>query len=274
MANKLFSIILFSLLLLGCSPMNKILKSNDYEMKIRKANEYFDSKKYSQAQIIYEDVMPVMKGSAEYENIYYKWAYCNYYQKDYLNAENIFKGFLENFPNSARVEEIEYMRAYCFYKMSPKPELDQTPTTKAINYLQTFVNLHPNSPKAKEASELIDGIRMKLEIKDYKSAELYYNMGYYKAAATAFNELMFNFPDSQKGDEYKLMVIKSWFKYAEKSYEYKQMERFEKVLNECADFVDRFPDSKLAGDVAKLKSQSENNIKTLQNEQAKASTER
>jgi outer membrane protein assembly factor BamD len=250
------------------------MKSSDYEMKIRKANEYFDAKKYAQAQLIYEDVMPVMKGSAEYENVYYKWAYCNYYQKDYLNAENIFKGFLENFPNSSRVEEIEYMRAYCYFKMSTKAELDQTPTTKAINYLQTYANLHPGSPKAKEAADLIDGLRMKLETKDYKSAMLYYNMGYYKASASAFNELMFNFPDSQKGDEYKLMVIRSWFKYAEKSYEYKQMERFEKVLNECADFVDRFPDSKLAGEVAKLKNQSENNIKTLQNEQAKASTER
>lgn len=274
MAIRFLSIILFSSLLLACSPMNKILKSSDYEMKIRKANEYFDAKKYAQAQLIYEDVMPVMKGSAEYENVYYKWAYCNYYQKDYLNAENIFKGFLENFPNSSRVEEIEYMRAYCYFKMSTKAELDQTPTTKAINYLQTYANLHPSSPKAKEAADLIDGLRVKLETKDYKSAMLYYNMGYFKAAATAFNELMFNFPDSQKGDEYKLMVIRSWFKYAEKSYEYKQMERFEKVLNECADFVDRFPDSKLAGEVAKLKSQSENNIKTLQNEQAKASTER
>ncbi len=274
MAFRLYIILFLSVFAWSCSDINKILKSSDYEMKIRRANEYYDAKKYSQAQIIYEDVMPVMKGSAEYEDLYYKWAYCHYYQKDYLNAENIFKGFIENFPNSQRVDEIEYMRAYCFYKMSPKPELDQTPTTKAINYLQTYANVHPQSPRAKEAVGLIDGLRKKLEIKDYRSGELYYNMGYYKAAATAFNELMFNFPDSEKGDEYKLMVIRSWFRYAEKSVEYKQLERFEKVLNECADFTDRFPDSKLSGEVAKLKSQSENIIKNLQNEQAKASTER
>jgi outer membrane protein assembly factor BamD len=218
--------------------------------------------------------MPVVKGSAEYESLYYKWAYCSYNQKDYLNAENLFKGFVENFPNSAQAEEAEFMRAYCFYKQSPKPQLDQTATMKAITYLQTFANQHPTSYRSKEAMELIDGLRKKLETKDYNAAELYYNMGYYKAAATAFSELLNNFPDSDKGDQYKLMVIKSWSKYAHNSYENKQGERYEKVLNECADFVDRFPDSNLNPDVVKIKSQTENTIKSIKDEQTKTSAKR
>jgi outer membrane protein assembly factor BamD len=270
--------LLLAILLVGvlqsCSDMGKIMKSSDYDMKIRKANEYYDAKKYDKAQIIYEDVMPVIKGSPEYENLYYKWAYCSYNQKDYLNAENLFKLFVENFANSTKAEEVEYMRAYCFYKQSPKPTLDQTPTMKAITYLQTFANTHPNSYRSKEAIELIDGLRKKLEVKDYNAALLYYNMGYFKAAATAFSEILNNFPDSDKGDEYKLMVIKSWAKYAHNSYEIKQAERYEKVLNECADFVDRFPDSKLVSDVAKIKSQTENSIKSLKNEQTTSSAKR
>ncbi|HSC53652.1 MAG TPA: outer membrane protein assembly factor BamD [Phnomibacter sp.] len=270
--------IVLAILLVGflqsCSDMSKIMKSGDYDMKIRKANEYYDAKRYDRAQLIYEDVMPVIKGSADYEPLYYKWAYCSYYQKDYLNAENLFKGFVENFPHSDKAEEAEYMRAYCFYKQSPKPTLDQTPTMKAITYLQTFANTHPTSPRSKEALQLIEGLRKKLEVKDYNAAELYYNMGYYKASATAFTELMNNFPDSEKGDEYKLMVIKSWAKYADHSYEYKQAERYEKVLNECADFVDRFPDSKLVSDVDRIKSQTENSIKSLKDEQTKTSAKR
>ncbi len=266
--------ILITGLLVSCSDVNKILKSSDYQMKIQKANQYYDAKKYSEAQVIYEDVMPVVKGSAEYETLYYKWAYCHFYQKDYLNAENLFKGYLENFPNSAKAEELEYMRAYCFYKQSPRAELDQTNTTKAITYMQTFMNMHPSSPRAKDASDIVDKLREKLEIKDYKSAYLYYNLGYFKASATAFTELMYNFPDSKKGDQYKLMVIRSWYRYAENSIEFKQQERFEKVLNECADFVDRFPDSNLVPEVDRYKSQSEYNIKSLKNEQTKATAER
>ena len=268
------SLVLLAVLLVSCSDVNKILKSSDYNMKLAKANEYYDAKKYMQAQIIYEDVMPVIKGSADYENTYYKWAYCHYNQKDYLNAENLFKGFFENFPNSTKAEEAEFMRAYCYYKQSPKPELDQTPTLKAITHLQTFANTHSTSARAKEALTMIDELRMKLEIKEFKSADLYYQLGFYKAAATAFTELLYNYPDSEKADKYKLMVIRSWYKYAENSYEYKQAERYETVLNECADFIDRFPDSKLSDDVTKNKSETQNIIKKIKDEQAQASIKR
>ncbi|HMP93475.1 MAG TPA: outer membrane protein assembly factor BamD [Phnomibacter sp.] len=266
----LIGLVAFSLA--GCHNINKILKSSDYEYKLTKANEFFTNKKYLQAQTIYEDVMPVFKGTPQYEDIYYNWAFCHYYQRDYLNAENIFKGFVENFPKSARAEECEFLRAYCFYKMSPKVELDQTPSMKAITYLQTFINTHPTSNRNKEAASIIDALRQKQERKEFLSAELYYNLGYYKAAATAFTQLMGNFPDAERSDEYKLMTIRSWYKYAEMSIPGKQEERFEKVLNECADFVDRFPDSKLLQDVERYKALTDNNLKNIKNEQAKAST--
>ena len=83
---------------------------------------------------------------------------------------------------------------------------------------------------------------------------------------------MSNFPDSQHGDEYKLMVIKSYFKFAELSIDEKKMERYEQVITECNDFVDRFPDSKLVKEVESYISLSNNNIKKLNNEQTKTST--
>lgn len=268
--KQLFILVIFGFLLSGCSNLNKILKSNDYNYKLEKADELYEKKKYSQAQIIYEDVFPVMKGTAKYEDLYYKWAFCHYYQRDYLNAENIFKGFVETFPNSSRAEECKYLRAYCFYKQSPKAELDQTATMKAITYLQSFSAAYPNSPRNKDAADIIDKLKIKLELKEYKSAELYYNLGYYKAAATAFTQLINNYPDSENADSYKLMVIKSSFDYARNSIDIKQEERFESVLNECADFKDRFPESKLNQDVEKMKEQTQNKINSIKNEQTKA----
>jgi outer membrane protein assembly factor BamD len=103
---------------------------------------------------------------------------------------------------------------------------------------------------------------------------LYYDLGYYKASATSFAELLSNFPDSQRAEEYKLMVVKSWYKYAENSIENKQEERYETVLNECADFGDLFPDSKLQHEVDKYKSMATNKLKNIKNEQTKASAER
>ncbi|MES2332342.1 MAG: outer membrane protein assembly factor BamD [Bacteroidota bacterium] len=270
-------LLLLSVVLLTSSCSNKfgkIMKSKDYEYKYKMAEQYYAAKNYSFAQQLFEDIFPYVKGTTRYEDMYYKFAYSYYYQKDYLNAENLFKSFVENFPTSPKGEECDYMRAYCYYKQSPKVELDQTNTNKTMQLMQAFINTHPTSERAKDAADIIDKCREKLELKELKGAELYYNLGYYKAAAIAFGNVSDNFPDSKKADEYKFLVIKAYYKYAEMSYEQKQKERYEKVIAESNDFAERFADSKRLEDVAKLKTQSTNIIKNLKNEQVTQTNER
>jgi outer membrane protein assembly factor BamD len=175
---------------------------------------------------------------------------------------------VETFPNSNNVEEADFMRAFSFYKQSPKAELDQTNTIRAMGQMQVFINTHPNSPKVAEATNIINESHAKLEAKDYKNAVLYYDMGYYKAAAIAFASLTDSYPDTRKGDEYKLVAIKAYFLYAQNSVLEKQPERFDKVVAECLDFTDRFPESKLIKSVDSYKTQSLNLI-NKKNEQIK-----
>ena len=269
---RLLFVISIVVLLAGCHGISKILKNKDPEYKLRMAEKYYVKKKYNYAFQLFEDVVPYYKTGKEFENIYYKMAYCTYYQRDYLSAENYFKTYLELFPNSARAEEMDYMRAYCFYKQSPKAELDQTNTIKTIGIMQSFINTHPGSARIKEANDIIDVCHNKLETKDYKAAQLYYDLGQFRAAAVAFTEVLNNYPESTRGEEYKLMTIRSYYRYAELSVEEKKVERFEKVIEECNDFTDRFPESKLAKDVEHYLTLSHTNIKNLSNEQVKAST--
>ena len=265
-------VFLLVLFLTSCGKgINKILKSPDPEYKLRMAEKYFVQKKYSKAQILYEDVMPFYKTRAEFQDIYYKYAYCAYNQADYLNAENLFKTFLEIFPNSPKAEEMDFMRAYSYYKQSPKPELDQTNTIKAMGMMQVFINTHPGSERNKEAAEIIDICRGKLEVIDYKSAKLYYDMGQFRAAGVSFTTLLNSYPESDRADEYKLMIIKSYFRYAEMSIEEKKPERYEKVIDEYEDFVDRFPESKYRKEAEDYMNLSQTNINNLKNEQAKTS---
>jgi outer membrane protein assembly factor BamD len=266
------SLLLASLVLVSCSKFSKVQKSTDYDYKLRMAEQYYAKKKYHYAQLLFEELFPLLKGTPQFEDLYYKYAYCAYYQEDYLNAENLFKGFVEVFPNSPRAEEMEYMRAYTYFKQSPKVELDQTNTQRAIGLMQTFINTHPGSPRIKEATDIIDKSRAKLEAKEFRSAELYFNLGQFKAAGIAFTNLMNTFPDSEKSDEYKLQVIKSYYQYALMSIQEKQAERFEQVVTECNDFIDRFPESKLMKEAERYLSLSQNNIKALQNEQTKTTT--
>lgn len=263
------ALFILGLLVTGCSKFSKVQKSKDYEYKLKMANEYYDKKKYNYASQLYEELFPIFKGTDRFEDLYYRYAYCSYYLRDYLSAENLFKTFVEVFPNSKRAEEMDYMRAYTYYRQSPKVELDQTNTTKAIGFMQTFINTHPGSARIKEATEIIDKCRVKLEMKEMKSAELYFNLGQFKAAAIAYTNLMNDFPDSDKSDQYKLQIIKSYFQYASLSIDEKKEERFEHVISECHDFTDRFPESKLLKEAEKYLTQSQTNIKNLKDEQIK-----
>ena len=137
--------------------------------------------------------------------------------------------------------------------------------------MQIFINTHPGSERNKQATDIIDICRQKLEIKDYKSAKLYYDMGQFRAAAVSFTTLLNNYPESIKGDEYKLMIIKSYYKYAQLSIEEKKTERFEKVIEECHEFADRYPESKFRKDADSFLNLSQNNINNLKNEQVKTS---
>jgi outer membrane protein assembly factor BamD len=269
---KGFRILLVGLMFLmafcGCSrnSLSKILKSGDAEYRLRMAEQFFVSQKYAKAQLIYEDLFPLLKNDPRFEDLYYKYAYCMYYQRDYVNAENLFKGFLEVFPKSQRAAEIDFMRAYCFYKQSPRVELDQVPTQKAIGFLQAHLNNYPESPKSEEALKLIDICYQKLEKKEWNSASLYYNLGSFRAAAIAFTNLINHYPQSGNADQYKLMIIKSYFEYAQMSVDTKKEERFTKVVEEYYDFLDRFPESNLLKEAEKYFKNSQKNINTIKNE--------
>ncbi|MEO5647628.1 MAG: outer membrane protein assembly factor BamD, partial [Chitinophagaceae bacterium] len=264
-------IIISSLLLFSCNKFSKVLKSKDIEYKLKMADEYYNAKKYRYAEQLYLELFPVYKGTEKFEDLYYKYAYTAFYQKNFLDAENLFKGFLEVFPNSSKAEEVAYMHAYCFHLQSPKVELEQTNTTKAIGLMQTFINNYPTSVRVKEATDIIDKSRQKLEVKDYHNARLYYNLSQFRAAGIAFTNLLNSFPESAKGEDYKLMAIKSFYEFAKLSIQEKQIERFEKVVTEYNDYLDRFPESKMIKEAEGYSKSSLNYIKEIQNEQAKTS---
>ncbi len=272
---KIVLALLVCLSVISCnSKFEKILKSNDYTYKLKKADEFYAKKKYKQAEEIYLDLFPVLKGTDKFEDLYYKFAYASYYQHKYEESENNFKGFLEVFPNSTKADEIAFLHAYSFYQQSPKVELEQTNTLKAIGMMQTFINTHPGSAKVKEATEVIAKSRAKLELKEYKSASLYYKLQQYRAAGIGFENLLNNYPETDKGEEYKLMTIKSYYEFAKLSIPEKQEERYEKVTNEYNDFSDRFPDSKLLKEAENYSNLSLNHIKEIKNEQIKTPAER
>lgn len=236
----------------GCNSYQKILNSTDYEYKFTRAKEFYNSGDYGKALPIFEELMTVWRGQKNVEAIYYHYAYSHYCLHDYTTAGYYFKNFTEFYPNSAWAEDASYMVGQCHYEMSPPISLDQTETQKAIDALQIFANTYPASTRLEKSNGLITILRHKLERKAYETANLYYKLKRYKSAATAFKNLLNEFPDTPLREEAMYLTTKSYFLLAENSIETKRKERYDLAVNAYLDFIDNFPQSKYLRDAENI----------------------
>lgn len=244
----------------SCSKYQKILKSTDGDKKFNAAVAYYEKKDYFRALPLFEELISVYRGQGRAEKVYYYYAYCNYYLEDYELAAYHFENFVNTFPRSEYTEECAFLHAYCFYKSSPEFSLDQENTIKAIAKLQIFVNKYPYSTRLAECNSLIDKLRYKLEEKEFSLSKLYYNKEDYKAAVTSFKNLLTDFPSTTFKEEAMFYVAKSYYLYAQNSLESRKPERFSSTVDACNDFLNQFPDSKLAEDVRDIMESSKNQI--------------
>ncbi|HLR37176.1 MAG TPA: outer membrane protein assembly factor BamD [Chitinophagaceae bacterium] len=239
----IIGILILSMTVASCSKFNRIRKSNDNEKILNYANDLFKEEKYKKAQELYDLIKNSYKATKKYEQISYNYVYTYYYLQNYTSAAFYFKNFVQVFPKSDKREEMAFMQAYCFYKLSPRPELDQTDTKKAISAMQTFINIYPKSDSLQKATKIIDKLRGKLEKKAYKAAKLYFGLEYYEAAGVSFNNLLLDYPSSEKGDMYKFMAVKSYYEYADHSIFSKQKIRYQKVISQYRNFEEFYPNS-------------------------------
>jgi len=250
----------------GCkSKFEKLQASNDTGKKYQEGIRLYNSKKYSKALILFDDLNQKYRGRDEAEDLAYYLAYTNYKLKDYTTARYQFKVFADTYPNSPKAEECRYMSAYCYYLESPNYSLDQENTVKAIDALQLFINLYPKSERAPEAGKLIQNLRDKLETKAFDNAKLYlttgdYDAQNYRAAVIAFRNVLRDYPDTKYAEEIGYLSIKSQILYSQNSLETKQEERFNEAITMADEFAEDFPNSKYLKEVKDLRKNSEHGI--------------
>ena len=72
------------ILFASCSGFEKVVKSTDYELKYTEAKRYYDKGDYYRAQVLYDQIAPIYRGTAKADSIYYMQAMSYYMQKDYI----------------------------------------------------------------------------------------------------------------------------------------------------------------------------------------------
>jgi outer membrane protein assembly factor BamD len=251
MKNITLLLITVAILMSSCSNYQRVLKGTDMNLKFETAEKYFLKEDYFRALQLLEELMVVFRGTEKGEKVFYYYAYCNYHTGDYIMASYHFNNFLLTYPNSKYAEEVQFMYAYCYYLESPVSSLDQTSSVDAIDKFQLFINRYPQSKKVEEANNLIDELRMKLEAKAFNNAKLYYKTENYKAAITAFQNVLNDFPATIYKEEILYLSFRSSYLYAINSVESKMVSRLKDARENYLKLIDAFPQSQYLSEAEK-----------------------
>lgn len=244
----LYIVLIFTIVFASCDGYNKLLKSSNYELKLERANAYYKKANYVKASTLFEELIPVYKGTDKAEEIYYYYSYCNYYQGDYSLSQFHFKNYYRNFPSGKHAEECLFMNAYCYFLNSPAYHLDQTDTKNAMAEMQNFIDQFPESSRIDSCNKISDILRGKLERKEYDIIKQYFNLGNYqydnyKAAIASGQNFVKEFPESKHIDEIFYTITESYYLLAVNSLEAKKLERINLAMESYLKLLDLYPNS-------------------------------
>ena len=253
------------MLLSSCGEYNKILKSQDAELKYSYAKKYFNQKKYTKSASLLEDVVQYFRGRTEAEESLYLLAQSYYGQKDYITASEYFKTYANTYPKGEFVELARFYSAYGLYLESPDPRLDQTQTYESISQFLLYLEDYPQSERAKQAQEILFELQEKLAYKEYLASRLYYNLGTYMGnnynacVITAENALR-NYPDTKYREELVFLKISSKHELAIVSIDERVQGRYRDVVDEYYNYMNEFPEGKYVRQVKKFFDYASNKI--------------
>ena len=162
-------------------------------------------------------------------------------------------------------EEADFMTAFSNYRLSPIYRLDQSYSVKAIEGFEEFANRYPQSARVAESNRLIDEMRAKMELKDFESAKLYMDIGRYEAAQQSFENVLKDYPETNRGEEIRYLMAKAQYEYATNSFVTRQRERYAKDVELIENFLARYPDSEYAPELRGLLEKDQARLKELEN---------
>ncbi len=242
-------LLLIPFVLMSCSEYQKVLKSTDPEYKYSKAIEFYEGREYTKASVLFNELVPVYKGTAKAEETLFLLADSYLKQRNYTMAGHYFEQFYRSFQATKRTEDAYFNRAYCYYKDSPTARLDQMDTRKGIDAFDLFLELFPRSEKAEEAQNYIGELEDKLVYKSFLNAKLYFDLGNYmgnnyQSAVIAAENSLKEYPDTKYREELSFLILKSKYIQAVNSVKEKQEDRYRETIDEYYSFMNDFPESK------------------------------
>jgi len=263
-----FLLFITILVITSCNKFSKLQKTGNDQQKYDAAMTYYKKGDFYHAGLLFEELIPLLKGSTESELAQFYYAYTQYQQAQYNTAQFLFKKFYDTYARSDFAQEALYMHAFSLYKDSAPFNLDQESTFTAISAMQDFINTYPDSPFRDECTKYILELRAKLEKKAYEKAKLYhkisdFNPNSLKSAVISIDNFRKDFPDSKYNEELSFLKVESQYNFATNSLYYRQKDRYQDVIKFYKEMVDKYPSGKYVRDAERMFEDSQEKLELI-----------
>lgn len=242
-----FYILLLVLAFSSCSEYQKALKSEDIATKFKLGEQLYKDGKFAKANKLFAQIVPNYRGKPQAEKLMFLYSDSFYQMEDYYIAGYQFERFVSAYSNSEKLEEAMFKSAKSYYQLSPVFSKDQEDTATALEKLQTYINLYPESKNLAEANSLVKELDLKLEKKAYSIARQYNHISDHKASIASFDNFIIDFPGSSFREKALFFRFDSAYQLATKSVEYKKETRLNKAKTYYNTFKKSYEGSEFMG---------------------------
>jgi outer membrane protein assembly factor BamD len=250
-------------LLVGCSGSGQLSYSGPEEA-YQKGMDQFEDEDYQQAVRLFRGVFEYGRGNEWAPKARFQLAMAQRELGKYLVAANEFQRFTQLYRNSELLPRAEFERANSYYLRSPSYRLDQSDSREAISLFRLFIDRYPNHELVPEAKEKIEELRGKLARKKYAAGQLYEERDMWKAATTVYENVFDQYPDTPWADDALLGAVRSYIRYADRSVQRKQADRYQKAIQNYNRLTQLFPESDLINEAEELYSEAQNKLDRVQ----------
>lgn len=265
--SNIITLLLLVTLFSSCGKFYKLERSTNWEELYESANSYYNEGEYSKAIILYDKVLPVIRGSEKAELADFNYAYSHFRMKRYIESAGYFNTFYQTYNRSPLAEEALFMNAYSLFLDSPDYNLDQKSSKDAVNAIQLFISRYPDSDSFERATSMIEDLQKRFEEKAFQESMLYlrltdglYPGDFYRACIINFQNFAKDYPDSKHNEELAYRLVEVSLAYGERSIFDKKEDRLKDVFKYGEQFKRRYPDSKYFGSIDPILKKAESEL--------------
>lgn len=234
--NYLIAAVLLAAVMLvfagGCAKRGHRLSEDGVNVDWARAKELFEHERYYRAQQLLRDITLNYSGSAIIDSAYFYLGRCSFELSDYLVAADEFNRLFTRFPSSELAGDASFYEALSYYELAPHYSLDQEFTKKSFDAFQRFLEDYSGHALSDSAYSYMAATREKLALKEYRAAELYYQVGEYASAILYAKALVANYYDTSQAERAQFLIGRSYYR----------LKDWRRAHEEFENYLRRFPD--------------------------------